>query len=461
MTFPGITPIHGQPGSGRGSTAMPVRGRGIGGLTVLSIYLVLLCALPSGLTITALGSAGRPAALWALAATLWWCWYQIQRHTPTTRRITPLRIALTIFLGIALISYAWAMLRGLPVDEISPADNGLLRLAGWAGILLVADDGIDDIADLRQLVRRIVLTGGLLGSLGIAQFLTGQSLIGWISIPGTSSDLAGLGSLDSRGGFIRASATAIHPLEYGVVLCIALPLAITLALEDHHRSRLGRWFPVVTIALASVLSVSRSALIGLIVGIIVLLPTWSRQIRILVATIGGAFVIMIGIFIPGLLGTLRGLFTGFSNDPSTLSRSSSFDYAAELLGRFPLVGKGFGTLLPKYHIFDNQYILLAIELGLAGVIAFLALVGSAIVSASIARKSATNRLDRQLGQALVAAIASGAVMMAFFDGLTFPMAAGMLFLVCGLCGSAQRLTESGSSLLAAPGTPLTQPIPIR
>ena len=38
--------------------------RGIDGLTVLTVYLVLLCAVPSGLTIAPLGSSGRPSTVW-------------------------------------------------------------------------------------------------------------------------------------------------------------------------------------------------------------------------------------------------------------------------------------------------------------------------------------------------------------------------------------------------------------
>ena len=116
------------------------RGHGIDGVTVLTVYLVLLCAVPSNLSITALGSAGRPSGLWALAATLWWSWHQIQRHTVTRAAPQYVRIALFVFLGCAGIAYSSAMLRGLPSDEISPADNGMLRLIAWAGILLVAND---------------------------------------------------------------------------------------------------------------------------------------------------------------------------------------------------------------------------------------------------------------------------------------------------------------------------------
>jgi hypothetical protein len=422
-----------------GAPGTTVRPSAIDGLTVLSVYLVLLYAVPSSLTITALGSAGRPASLWALASTMWWCWYQLQRHASAPTRAQLVSRALLLFLAVGIASYAWAMLRGLPVDEVSPADNGLLRLLAWAGILLVANDGLTSAAEFRLLLWRISWAGALLAVLGILQFLTGSSLLDWISLPGMSSDLAGLAGLDARGGFTRASATASHPLEYGVVLCVAFPIALTLAMEDYSRSRSVRWIPAGVIAVASVLSVSRSALIGLVVGVLVLLPTWSRASRALFGALGSALVVIVGILVPGLIGTIRGLFAGITTDPSAVSRTSSYEAATELIGRFPFVGKGFGTLLPRYHIFDNQYVLLGIELGLVGLAAFLALFICAIVSAASARARAFTSLDRQLSQSLIAGIISGAVLLAFFDGLSFPMAAGTVFLVLGLCGSARRL----------------------
>jgi O-antigen ligase len=432
---------------GIGTAAVDEPGRrpvpvGIDGLTVLTVYLVLLCAVPSSLTISALGSAGRPAFLWALAATLWWGWYQLQRRAPTGAGPQYVRRALFVFLALAAVSYAVAMLRGLPGDEISPADNGLLRLIAWAGILLVANDGLNTPGGLRTLLRRIALAGGLLATLGILQSVTDSSLIDWVSIPGMSSSLPEVAGLDARGGFVRASATASHPLEYGVALSVAFPIAIVLAMEDHARSRLVRWFPVAAIAVASALSVSRSALIGILLGVIVVAWTFPARIKVALGVAGIALVIAVGILMPGLLGTTRALFTGLADDPSATSRTSSYGIAGDLLSHFPLLGKGFGTLLPRYHIFDNQYVQLAIELGLVGLAAFLAVLLAAAVSASSARNRASLRIDRQLSQALMAAILAAGLQMAFFDGLSFPMAAGLLFMVAGLAGAASRLLTS-------------------
>ena len=423
--------------------------RGIDGLTVLTVYLVLLCAVPSGLTITAMGSAGRPATIWALAASLWWCWHQVQRQAPLApgRRIVPL--ALFALLTVAGFSYAVAMLRGLPGDEVSPADTGILRLVAWAGILLVGHDGLSNAGELRVLLRRVAWVGGALAVLGIFQFLTGELLLDlWRMVPFTTWDAPNAAGLDQRAGFIRASGTAIHPLEYGVMLCVAFPLAVVLATENRSTHRLLPWLPFAAIAVASLTSLSRSTLIGLAIGLIVMLPTLTRRARVLMLSLGGVMAVALAVVVPGMLGTIRGLFTGLATDPSASSRTSSYDAAIEFVSRFPLVGKGFGTFIARYHIFDNQYLLLAIELGILGIIAFLLLIAAGIVSAAKARKAAVEREDRQFAQALIAALLAASVMMAFFDGLSFAMSGGMLFLVLGLAGGARHLLAPPSPVPA-------------
>jgi O-antigen ligase len=412
------------------------------------VYVVLLCVIPSSLSFSALGSSvGRPATLWALIATLWWGWHHLQRYRPVRVPVQPVRIAMTVFLGIALASYAWAMLRGIPTTEISPADNGLLRIVSWAGILLIANDGITDPERFRTLLRRIALVGAIIATLGILQFITKQSLLDWVSIPGMSSDLSGLAGVDTRSGLIRASGTAAHPLEYGVLLSAAFPIAVTLVIEDESSSRWVRWYVVAAIGVAAMLSVSRSTLIGMVAGLLLLFPTWTNRMRTRFSIIGAMAAIALGLLVPGLAATLRALFIGgLTGDSSTQSRVGSYDGAVEFISRFPIIGKGFGTFLPNYRILDNQYLLLAIELGIAGIVSLFLLIGAAVWSAHAARRLAVNSLDRALCQSVFAAVIASALLLAFFDGFSFPIAAGMFFLIVGICGGARRAMMNSRAL---------------
>jgi O-antigen ligase len=218
-----------------------------------------------------------------------------------------------------------------------------------------------------------------------------------------------------------------------------LPIALTLALQDIHRNVLARWFPVVSISLAALLSVSRSAIVGVLVGFVVLLPSLSPSVRRKSALAALGAVGVIGVLVPGMLGTIRGLFTG--QDPSMTSRTNSYDTVLAFVELNPVVGRGFGTFLPVYRILDNQYLLLAIEIGLLGLLAFAVLLIAAIVVPLRASRHYPCSLGK-VGPALAASMASGAVLTAFFDAFSFPQAAGLLFFTAGLSGAYWRMREA-------------------
>ncbi|MBN9224433.1 MAG: hypothetical protein ABS63_04275 [Microbacterium sp. SCN 70-27] len=420
--------------------------------TMLTVYLVLLFAVPSYLTISPLGGLGRPSVLWGLVLLFWWILAALQRRgAPLLRVAQPVRIFFLALVVVALVSFAAALLRGQPADQISPAATALVRLASWGGVLLVAIDGIRTHADAARLARRLALAGVLFAALGLAQFLTGQSLLGWINlIPGLGADA---GDVATRGAFTRPSATATHPLEYGTVVVAALPLAITAAVNRGFRSAaatasaLWWWLGVGILLLASLLTVSRSALIGLGVALIASLPAIPRAYRWFVAVGGVMIAGVVFALIPGMFGTLVNLFAGASNDPSTLSRQAALARVPDFLASSPTIGQGFGTFLPRYYIFDNGWVLLTVELGALGVACMAAMVLSGIFSALWASRHSPYEETRAMSRALAASLLTAAVLLLFFDGLSFPMSAGLIFFLAGLCGALRTIAASDDLLV--------------
>jgi hypothetical protein len=244
-----------------------------------------------------------------------------------------------------------------------------------------------------------------------------------------------------RGGFTRPAGTAMSPLEYAVVLSAAMPLALSFAFYDIGRRPLVRWAPAALIGTALLLSSSRSALLGLGVGVVVMFPRWSAKIRVRVAMLGIAATGAMFFLVPGMIGTLRYLFINTSQDPSALSRSGSYGIVEHFVNNSPLFGRGFGTFLPQYRILDNEYLLLLVEIGVVGVLAFVSVIFAAASCAAVAIRRYSNELDRQFGQALAASVLAVGVLAAFFDALSFPMAAGCIFLCAGLCGGFWRLSR--------------------
>jgi polysaccharide biosynthesis protein PslJ len=421
-------------------------------VSVLTVYLVVLLAVPARLVFAPLGGAGCPAQILGLLMALWWVVQRALSRGPSDLARQPVRIAMLAFLGTVLLSYIAAALRPIDPVELRAADRGLLIVLSWLGVCFLAMDGATSKARLDVLLRRVTMGGGLLATLGIVQFFSHQELVDKIQIPGLSSN-GGIGSLMSTQGLSRPAGTALHPIEFGVVLTMILPLALHYAFEKPTGGLVRRWFPVGAIAFAVPISISRSAILGALIGLVVLLPTWPvarRRLAYLWFALLGAVVY---VTIPGMIGTFRNLFFGISEDSSAKSRTGSYALASEFIARSPVIGRGFSTFLPAYRILDNQYLGIMIELGLLGLVVVLILFMSGLFTARAARRASSDATTRQLGQALAASIAAGALSFAFFDAFSFPMVSGLMFLSLGLATALRSVAvedELGRNQLLRP-----------
>ena len=411
---------------------------GIDTTTILTIYVCLFLAIPSPMVVSPLGSAGAPSAIMALGTFFLWAWFHIQRSTPSVSGHQPVRAAALGWLLAMLIVYIHAVSSPIPGDELSVADSGMLKLVGLVGILLLANDGIASLERSRALLRRLVIGVGLLAVLGLIQYATKQLFVDRIDIPGLTDGTSSW-TLAERSGLTRPSGTSAHPIEYGVLLTMVLPIAITFAMTSPTRRWVYRAF-LCAIAFAVFLSISRSAMLCAAVALLVLAASWSAAARLRAGVAMLAVAVLVYLTVPGVLGTITRLFTGLTDDASIRSRTGSYELAGHFISKSPMLGRGFGTFLPKYWILDNGYLGLLIESGIVGLGGLLILIAAAAAAARRARRMAVNEFDRGLAQALLASVAAGACSLAFFDTFAFPQSAGCLFLILGMAGAMRRLT---------------------
>ena len=410
-------------------------------VTLLTIFLFFLIAIPSRLVFAPLGGAGSPSTIVGLVFFVWYLLNWLHPSSTIDRGQQPMRRAAILFFSVILASYVSATRHALNVTELNGVDRGLVQIFAWLGILLLAADGIDSIDRLKTLFRRLVFGATAMAVLGIVQFFAGLNAAQYIVIPGLSS-LMPYTDIQERDAFHRPSATAIHPIEFGFVLSVILPIAIHQARYAPPGLRLRRWTQVGLMALTLPMTVSRSAILGLAVILIVILPIWPRRDRWVayVVTIFGIGVLFVTVH--GLLGTIRNLFLAVGSDTSTTSRTVAFAHAAPLVAAHPWFGQGFGSFLPlTYFYTDNQYLNSLIEVGFVGLAALLVLFGTGWVLARSARRATADSELRHLAQCLAASVAVMAVTYATFDALYFPMAAAVTFLVLGCVGAFWRLTR--------------------
>jgi hypothetical protein len=408
-------------------------------LIVVFLFVVFAVAIPAAAIIKPLGGVGSPATIVSVGALVLYCF---GRFVPgfLADGFQPIRAMLVAFGCVALVSYAVGQTKGLSVLELSSMDRALISYAGYIGLGLVVTDAVRDRRHLDRVLSFVVLGAGALSVLGIAQFMTGVAPDTWIKIPGLTLQDTDITTL--RSTFNRVGATAQHPIEFGVVLAVCLPLSLHYAIHGvgHGRPSRWRWLPVALILIASPMAIARSSVLGLVVGMATIVVAWSGRYR-LNALVGSVVMLaaMRAMF-PGLLGTLLSMFTFFGNDPSVEGRTQDYPKVLVFFRESPWLGRGPGSFVPSEHFYlDNEYLGTLIGAGVLGVVT---LVMVFIVAISLGRgvyHFSADPAARSLGQALAAACAVSMVTWTTYDGLGFRLNSGLAFILFGAVGALWRM----------------------
>jgi O-antigen ligase len=426
-------------------------------LGLLVGYAVLLFMLPAQLIFGPLGASGTPAGVVGIALVLYWLAMRLVPDSGAARGLQPIRIAIGLFVTSIMLAYMVGTLHPLPPDQLSGADRGLLSMLSWFGVGLVATDMLRTGESVRRLVRIVVVLVGIIAAMGLLQFLTGFNLADLYHIPGLKINYD-LAVVSERSDFRRVAATASHPIEFGMVLAMTLPLALHVAFNAKDRKWLW-WGIVLLIGVASPMSLSRSAILGLFVAFVVLFSGWPSSRRMGVLLVLPVFVVVLRFAIPGLVGTIKSLFTGLSKDESIQGRTDDYKVVGQFISKSPWFGRGFGTFLPHdFFTLDNQYLGMIIECGYIGLAALIQLFLVGFVAARGARIRTADPERRDLAQSLAASVLVAGFGYVTFDGLGFTMVTGLLFLLLGCIGALWRVSRQELEPEPPPAAPAVTPV---
>jgi polysaccharide biosynthesis protein PslJ len=412
----------------------------IDAVALLTLYLVLLMAIPSALVFAPLGASGGPASLLAISLMILYAAVRLHPRFHFYIGRQPVRLVALLFLCSILASYISINRHLLPTLERNGADRAVISAVGWLAVLVFAADGIDRADRLKAMIERMATGAACFAVIGMIQFATGFNITSYVVIPGLTENQVPTDLL-TRGGFNRPTATAAQPLEFAAVLVTILPLAIHQARFAPPGLRLRKWMKVLLIGAAIPLTVSRTAVLGLVVVAIVLLPTWPTRDRRYAYTALIAAVGTILVAVPSLLGTILGLFGQIvTGSASTDSRTNALVESAHLVAQHPWLGVGAGTFLPQTFFYtDDQYLNTLISTGVVGLVALIALLATGWFTARSLRRRSGEAEVRDLAQCLAAAMAATAACFGTFDVLGFAIASGLTFLLLGCIGAAWRL----------------------
>ncbi|MFF9173285.1 O-antigen ligase family protein [Streptomyces sp. NPDC014793] len=429
-------------------------GRRVDATAILTVYLVLALFIPSNLALPALGGVGTPANVFALLGLLWYLATWLGGRVLPARGTRLARVAMCV-LGLAVLAaYISDAARESSHAEVLGADRGLIGFLVWVSLVVLTSAGIQERGRLDVLMRRVVVLGSVVAAIGFYDFFSGTNIADSIHIPGLQTSVAQVSVMD-RGAFTRPRATTAQPLEFGGMLAILLPFAIQQAFDPvrRHLHWTRRWGPVLLIAGALPLTVSRTSIIGLLLVALVMVPRWQPARRWAAIGVMTASVAVFKVLVPGLIGTITGLFASFlsNSDSSTQARTVKYSAIVPYLEEHPLFGRGFGTFTPdRYFFTDNQYMLTLAEMGALGLLAMLVLFVAGIHQGGAVRRLARTEADRELGQAFFASSLVALVVSATFDSLSFPMFAGLFFLLLGAGGSLLGFVRGEAAGAAEP-----------
>ena len=409
-------------------------------LLVVHLFVLAGFLLPGQLRVAPLGALGTPTTILAIAAT---AMYVLGRVFPS-RLATgahPMRTTFYVVGVVTLLAYVAGQTRALSAAEQSGSDRTLIHMVGLIGLGLLTMDGLRDRAQVDRLLRLVVVAASVFALMGIVQWLLELDPQDYIAVPGLTLEADDINV--QRSQFTRVQSTALHPIEFGVVLALVLPIALHYALmgtDDDRKPSRWNWLPVLLILVAIPLAVSRSSVLGVVIGGLVAWVAWSWRVRLNALVAGALMLVAMRAAFPGVLGTLLSSFLWAGKDPSIEGRTQDYPQAMEFIFERPWLGRGLGTFTPEEYFFlDNEYLN---QLLTGGLLAAAVLIAFFVVAMGFGRgvfHHATSPSSRALGQALVASTAVSAVAWFTYDGIAFRLNAGLVFVLAGATAALWRL----------------------
>jgi polysaccharide biosynthesis protein PslJ len=375
-------------------------------------------------------------------------------------RHTPFDGPIAVFVLVAAISLA-----ANPGRAHSVASFVVKQLGFFAGVLLlvyfIASVAGGRVRSVELAAKVLVLAGVLLSLAGIIESRTGTNLFGSLDriIPflHSANVYAVSVSTDSRGADGRAFASSQHPIEFGAVLVMLLPLALALAGATKQRRW---WIAVALLAPGTMAALSRTAVPMLFAAIVA--GVWTRRremIRLWPALI--PLVVVIHFTVPGTMGSLAKSFFpqgGLIADQQTGVGSGRVATLGPVLrDEFtinPIVGVGFSTRvttdgdpnLPRNApILDNQWLDILLETGILGFVAMMWLFARVLRRCGAAAKLDYSRRGWLLS-GMASSFAAFMIGMLTFDAFAFVQVTFLFAILLGLAAALliRPQVDSGS-----------------
>jgi polysaccharide biosynthesis protein PslJ len=351
------------------------------------------------------------------------------------RRLTPVEIAMLVFGGIVLLSIVLNIDRIYQQNELSFVNKQLSQLLAYGVFFFVVIATIrsDEVPAFTRLVTALACltaVGVIFESRsGTNVFYTWSATLlhpfAEVAKTPVSTDSAK----------VIVGGPARHGLAVASMLTIALPFAVLPLLEARRSSERIKYLVIVGLILGAELATNeRTATFAPVVALVVL-AAYKRQILRWTPLAIVVLIPVIHFAAPGALGSIGGRVVPTSGS-ADYSNGRAADYAAvapDILNNLVL-GRGFGTMDTDnwriYRILDNQYLGTLFQVGVIGLISYLAIVVFGMVTAHGVIRKGGVRAPPALAAA--AGCAAFGLLSATYDAAAFPQAVYSFLFVAGL-----------------------------
>ncbi len=355
-------------------------------------------------------------------------------------RRTSFDLYLFLFSFSVTLSLIFNLYNFEPGQEFAQAIKAFIYFLSFIILYYLITTTIRTRKEVESTLKFMVWLGTFVAFLGIIERLTGFNVFRHLHIiaPFLQVDPVSLNTQLFRSG-LRVTGSVVHPIAFGTLLAMVLPFSIFFSFNKSQSigEKKAYYISSFIIFISALLTVSRTALIGLLTVLFTFFWFYPQKRKAILALTFVLFFIVHMLF-PGTLGTLRWFLTPKNilkmevNNPH--GRLQDYPKVWEEFLKAPLLGRGFETFDAKRFFYvDNQYLKFLTEIGLLGVLSFVIFLISAMLK--LIRFSKTEAKDIFLS---IVACCFVFILASFtFDTFGFSQIPYIFFLVLAL-GSSLR-----------------------
>ena len=364
----------------------------------------------------------------------------VQGRKGPRRRLTPVEISVLTFGGIALLSIVLNIDRIYQQNQFSFAVKQFSELIAYGLFFFLV------IATIRPgempAFSRLILVLTCLTALGtFYEARTGYNVF-YLWSAKVLHPLAVVPKSPTVIHPLYGSKTVVGPTQHGLALAsmltIGLPFAVLPLLEARRVGERLLYLLMVGLILAADLTTYRKTATYAPIAAFIVLAAYKRQILRWAPIAIIVLIPVIHVMSPGALGSVTKIIPTSSNGDYTDGRAGDYSAVAPDILNNVIIGRGYGTLdvtnWRTYRILDNQYLGTLFVVGVIGLVAYLAIVFTAMMTAHRVIKRGGVRAPPAIAAA--AGCAAFGLVSATYDAAGFPQAVYSFLFAAGLIAVA-------------------------